>query len=124
MFVALACLDGTALLDASTIYLLANLAFGQMISFTEALGLVAGFLISVGLVPQISRVLKLRDATQISLPFNLLSLGGTILWLAYGISLGLLAVTFWNGINCILYVILLSVKLKYGMLHGGPSTGA
>ncbi len=95
-----------------------------MISFTEALGLVAGFLISVGLIPQISRVLRLRDATQISLPFNLLSLGGTVLWLAYGISLGLLAVTFWNGINCILYVILLSVKLKYGMLRGGPSTGA
>ncbi len=95
-----------------------------MISLTEALGLIAGFLISVGLIPQISRVLKLRDASQISLPFNLLSLGGTVLWLAYGISLGLLAVTFWNGINCILYVILLSVKLKYGMLRGVPSTGA
>ena len=87
----------------------------QMISATDALGLVAGFLISVGLVPQILRVLKLRDAGQISLPFTLLSLGGTVLWLAYGILLGLLAVVFWNGVNCILYIILLSVKLKYGM---------
>jgi MtN3 and saliva related transmembrane protein len=86
-----------------------------MISFAEALGLVAGFLVSFGLVPQILRVLKLRDARQISLPFNLLSLGGTVLWLAYGISLGLLSVTFWNGVNCVLYVTLLSVKLKYGM---------
>ncbi len=93
-----------------------------MISFTEALGLVAGLLISVGLVPQIARVLKLRDARQISLPFNLLSLGGTVLWLAYGVSLGLLAVTFWNGINCVLYVILLSVKLKYGMPRPAPPT--
>jgi uncharacterized protein with PQ loop repeat len=49
------------------------------------------------------------------LPFNLLSLGGTVLWLTYGILLGLLAVTFWNGINCVLYVVLLLVKLKYGM---------
>ncbi len=79
-------------------------------------------LISVGLVPQIARVLKLRDARQISLPFNLLSLGGTVLWLAYGVSLGLLAVTFWNGINCVLYVILLSVKLKYGMPRPAPPT--
>jgi len=86
-----------------------------MISLAEALGLVAGFLVSLGLVPQIVRVLKLRDAQQISLPFNLLSLGGTVLWLTYGILLGLLAVVFWNGVNCILYVILLSVKLKYGM---------
>jgi len=42
-------------------------------------------------------------------------LGGTILWLTYGILLGLLAVVFWNGVNCILYVILLAVKLRYGM---------
>jgi len=81
----------------------------------DVLGLVAGLLISVGLVPQILRVLKLRDARQISLPFTLLSLAGTALWLAYGILLGLLAVVFWNGVNCVLYVILLSVKLKFGM---------
>jgi len=86
-----------------------------MISITEAVGLVAGFLISFGLVPQILRVLRLKDAHQISLPFNLLSLGGTTLWLVYGVSLGLLAVTFWNGVNFILYVVLLTVKLKYGM---------
>ncbi len=86
-----------------------------MISLAQAIGLVAGFLVSLGLVPQILRVLKLKDAQQISLPFNLLSLGGTVLWLAYGILLGLLAVIFWNGVNCILYVVLLSVKLRYGM---------
>jgi len=90
-----------------------------LIAFAEALGLAAGFLVSFGLIPQIVRVLRLRDARQISLPFNLLSLGGTVLWLTYGILLGLLSVTFWNGVNCILYVILLSVKLKYGM--GGGS---
>jgi MtN3 and saliva related transmembrane protein len=94
-----------------------------MISFTEVIGLVAGFLISIGLVPQILRILKLRDARQISLPFNLLSLGGTALWLAYGISLGLLAVTFWNGVNCILYVVLLLVKLRYGMRRGLSTNG-
>jgi MtN3 and saliva related transmembrane protein len=86
-----------------------------MVSLAEALGLVAGFLVSLGLVPQILRVLRLKDARQISLPFNLLSLGGTVLWLAYGVLLGLLAVVFWNGINLILYLVLLSVKLMYGM---------
>ncbi len=91
-----------------------------MIPLTEAIGLLAGFLISFGLVPQILRVLKLKDARQISLPFNLLSLGGTALWLTYGISLGLLAVTFWNGVNCVLYAVLLSVKLRYGMRSDAP----
>jgi MtN3 and saliva related transmembrane protein len=91
-----------------------------LISLTEAIGLVAGFLVSLGLVPQIVRVLRLRDASQISLPFNLLSLGGTVLWLAYGIILGLLAVVFWNGVNCVLYVILLAVKMRYGMSRRAP----
>jgi len=88
-----------------------------MISLTEGTGLVAGLLISIGLVPQILRVVRLKDARQISLPFNLLSLGGTSLWLVYGVSLGLLSVMFWNGVNCILYVILLLVKIRYGMNH-------
>ncbi|HUI22890.1 MAG TPA: SemiSWEET family transporter [Nitrososphaerales archaeon] len=88
-----------------------------MVAYVEVLGLAAGFLVSLGLVPQILRVWKLRDAQEISLPFNLLSLGGTVLWLTYGLLLGLLSVILWNGVNCVLYVILLVVKLRYGMGH-------
>jgi len=91
-----------------------------MVAFVEVLGLAAGFLVSLGLVPQILRVWKLRDAQEISLPFNLLSLGGTVLWLTYGLLLGLLSVILWNGVNCFLYVILLSVKLRYGMSRTVP----
>jgi len=91
-----------------------------MAAFVEVLGLAAGFLVSLGLIPQILRVWKLRDAREISLPFNLLSLGGTALWLIYGVLLGLLAVILWNGVNCILYVLLLSVKLRYGMGQAKP----
>ena len=86
-----------------------------MAAFVEVLGLTAGFLVSLGLVPQILRVRKLRDAREISLPFNLLSLGGTVLWLTYGLLLGLPSVILWNGVNCVLYLILQSVKLRYGM---------
>ena len=86
-----------------------------MISFIKLVGLFAGFFVSLGLVPQILRVLKLKSAQQISLLFTLLSLGGTALWLVYGVLLSLLAVEFWNGVNVILYVTLLAVKLKFGM---------
>jgi len=95
-----------------------------MVAFVEVLGLAAGFLVSLGLVPQILRVWRLRDAQEISLPFNLLSLAGTALWLTYGLAQGLLSVIVWNGVNCVLYLILLSVKLRYGMGRGGPSHSA
>lgn len=88
-----------------------------MISYTESLGLAAGFLVAFGLIPQILRVWRLKDAQEISLAFNLLQFGGTALWLGYGLILGLLSVVIWNAVNCVLLVILSTVKLKYGMGH-------
>jgi len=88
----------------------------------EVLGLAAGFFVALGLVPQILRVWKLKDAQEISLSFNLLSLTGTILWLAYGLFLGLISVILWNGTNVVLLTLLLLVKLKYGMGHSTPES--
>ena len=91
-------------------------------SFVEIIGLGAGFLVALGYVPQILRVWRLKDAQEISLSFNLLSLGGTALWLAYGILLGLEAVIIWNLANAVLLVFLLAVKLRYGMGDGAGRT--
>jgi len=90
-----------------------------MVSFVELVGLGAGFLVALGLVPQILRVWRLKDAQEISLAFNLLSFGGTILWLGYGVILGLLSVVVWNSVNAILLMMLLAVKLRYGMGGNG-----
>ena len=86
-------------------------------SEAELIGLAAGFFVALGYVPQIIRVWRLRDAQEISLSFNLLSIAGTVLWLAYGVVLGLLSVIFWNGTNLVLLFVLLAVKLTYGMGH-------
>lgn len=81
----------------------------------EILGLVAGFLVALGFIPQVVRVWKLKSAREISLPFNLLFLIGTTIWLVYGIILGLTPVIVWNTTNDILLLMLLGAKLKYGM---------
>ena len=92
-----------------------------MIPTYEAIGLTAGFFIALGLVPQVLRVWRLKDAREISLSFVLLSMGGTALWLVYGLVLGLISVILWNGVNLFLQFSLLSVKLKYGMGLDKPS---
>ena len=89
-----------------------------MVSTPEAIGLVAGFLIAFGLVPQVLRVWRLKDAREISLVFVVVTMGGTVLWLAYGMLLGLLSVVVWNGANLVLQSALLLVKLRYGMGRG------
>ena len=88
----------------------------------EILGLVAGMFVALGLVPQTLRVWKLKSAQEISLPFSLLFLIGTVLWLAYGLFLGLTSVIVWNGANSALLILLLTLKLKFGMDHGTPKS--
>ena len=77
---------------------------------------------AIGLVPQILRVWKLKSAQEISLPFSLLFLIGTVLWLFYGLFLGLTSVIVWNGANSVLLILLLTAKLKYGMDHSTPKS--
>lgn len=83
-------------------------------SFTEILGLVAGFFITVSFVPQIIRVVKLRSAHEISVIFTLTQLLGLALWLSYGFILNLLPVVVCNIVLALFVLMLLGAKLKYG----------
>jgi MtN3 and saliva related transmembrane protein len=80
----------------------------------EVLGLVAGLVISISLIPQIVRVIKLKSAHEVSLLFTSMLLFGTFLWLIYGIVLHLLPLIIWNSIGIVLDSLLLYAKLKYG----------
>ena len=80
----------------------------------EYLGIVAGLLTTFSLVPQIMRVYKLKSAREISLLFNASMLLGIVIWLVYGIVLGLFSLIIWNSIGIALNGWLLFAKLKYG----------
>ncbi len=80
----------------------------------EVLGLVAGALISLALIPQVLRLYQLKSAHEISLLFNLLFLAGGVCWLAYGISKDLLSVIIANAVNICLVSAMLYAKVKYG----------
>ena len=80
----------------------------------EALGLVAGALVTCSMIPQLIRIFRLRSAREISMLFTVLLLLGMVIWLAYGILLGLLPVILWNLIGALLVATLLYAKLKYG----------
>jgi MtN3 and saliva related transmembrane protein len=84
------------------------------LSLIEALGLLAGFLVTCSMIPQIIRVFKLRSAREISLLFTGALLLGLIAWLVYGLYLGLLPVIVWNAIGAALAATLLYAKLRYG----------
>ena len=83
-------------------------------SFADYLGLLAGGIVTVGLVPQVMRVYKLKSAHDISAIFNLAMLSGMIMFLIYGIILELFPLILWNTIGMFLLAALLFGKWKYG----------
>jgi MtN3 and saliva related transmembrane protein len=83
-------------------------------SVEQLLGIVAGAFIIGALIPQAYRLFKLKSAKEISMTFTLLYMAGSILWLCYGIWLGLLPVILWNSIGICINIAMLIAKLKYG----------
>jgi MtN3 and saliva related transmembrane protein len=84
------------------------------LDWKELLGFVGGALTTLGFVPQVWRLFRLRSAREISLPFTILFVLGIAFWLSYGISLGLLSVIIWNATTLALACAMLYAKLKYG----------
>jgi MtN3 and saliva related transmembrane protein len=84
------------------------------VNWQELLGFLAGFFTTVGIVPQVWRLFKLKSAREISLLFTLLFLAGGMCWLIYGISMGLLPVIIWNAIAASLMGLMLYAKIRYG----------
>jgi len=80
----------------------------------DYIGYIAGLLVTFALVPQIMRVYKLKSTREISIIFNSSMLLGLMLWLVYGIVLGLIPIIIWNIIGAVLASLLLIAKLKYG----------
>ena len=79
------------------------------------MGFIGGALVTVGFIPQVARVLKLKSAYEISVPFTSLFLLGVTCWLIYGVLLGLIPVVLWNAIAIVFLALLLYAKLRYGM---------
>jgi MtN3 and saliva related transmembrane protein len=80
----------------------------------EWFGLIAGAIITIGFLPQVIRVFKLKSAHEISLTFIISFLIGMGGWLVYGISFRLTPIILWNSISAIFALALLYAKLKYG----------
>jgi MtN3 and saliva related transmembrane protein len=84
------------------------------LSWQELLGFGGGLFITVGIIPQVWRLFRLKSAREISLSFTLLFLLGGACWLAYGLSLNLLPIIVWNAISSLLMCLMLYAKFKYG----------
>ena len=78
------------------------------------LGLAAGALTTVSLVPQVTQIWKTKSAKDVSLGMFVAFCVGVALWLSYGILQGELPIIVWNAITLVLGLAIVAMKLKYG----------
>lgn len=81
--------------------------------FMLALGIAAGVLTSISLMPQVAKMIKTKKAEQISPWMNIVLITGQILWIVYGIIKKDSPIIFTNAFSVMLSVFMLFLRRKY-----------
>lgn len=77
------------------------------------IGLAAGFLTSIAVIPQVFRTWRTRHARDISIWQPLILIAGMLLWLIYGLLLNDLPLIAANSFSISCYLVLLGMKIVY-----------
>jgi len=77
------------------------------------LGLLAGFLTTIALLPQVVKSWKTKELKDISLPMFAIMNIGLLLWLIYGYLIGDLPLIFANGVSFVFAFTILILKIRY-----------
>ncbi|NTU67759.1 MAG: SemiSWEET transporter [Chlorobiaceae bacterium] len=80
----------------------------------EYIGFAAGVLTTFGLFPQALRMLRTRQARDVSLTWVVVTTLGVALWLCYGLARQSPSIITANGITLVLFGIILVIKLRHG----------
>jgi MtN3 and saliva related transmembrane protein len=76
-------------------------------------GLAAGFLTSIAVIPQVVRTWRTRHARDISIWQPLILITGMLLWLLYGVLLHDLPLIAANSFSISCYLVLLAMKIVF-----------
>ena len=80
---------------------------------TSILGILAGTFCTVSFVPQVLKIYKTKNVSDLSVvTFSMFSLG-VALWMSYGVVLRDYPIIIANGITLLLSLVILFMKVKY-----------
>ena len=81
--------------------------------FVEIVGVIAGILTSVSMLPQVVKVIKEKKAEDISYAMVIILIAGIGCWVFYGILRNDLPIIFTNSFSFLVNIILLVLASKY-----------
>ena len=80
----------------------------------EIIGFIAGTLLASSMLPQVIKSWRTKSTRDIALSWNLINLGGQILWIYYGFLIGSLSLVIMSSITLVMNISLIVLKLKHG----------
>lgn len=80
----------------------------------ETVGLTAAAITTFAWLPQISKILRERQARDISLPTTASLAFGVLLWVFYGLAIGSLPVIASNTVSFLFIATIVGLKLRFG----------
>ena len=83
-------------------------------SWITAVGLLAAICTTFSFIPQVARIVKLKETKDISLMMYVILDIGIALWFIYGLMIHDLPVILANGVGMVLTSTILFFKLRYG----------
>jgi MtN3 and saliva related transmembrane protein len=82
-------------------------------NWIEVTGLLGAFLSSITFIPQVYKTWRTKKVGDLSLTMILIVWISTLVWLVYGIRLGLVPVILCNAVICVLSSLLIYFKCTY-----------
>lgn len=85
----------------------------QHISSETLIGILAGVITSVSMLPQVIKTIKTKESKDISVFMIILLISGLGLWVYYGFLRKDYPIIFTNSFSCLVDITLLCLHLKY-----------
>jgi MtN3 and saliva related transmembrane protein len=92
------------------------------IASIELLGLFAGLLSTLASAPQAFKIIRTRQARDVSLTTYLMAFSGAVLWGVYGWTQQAPSIIFWNVVAIALFTAIIWLKLRHTAPEPAPES--
>jgi MtN3 and saliva related transmembrane protein len=82
-------------------------------NITQIIGITAGILTAISMIPQLLKILKEKKAEDISITMLIVLLSGLCLWIAYGIMRDDLPIIATNSFSVLINITIVVLRIKY-----------
>jgi MtN3 and saliva related transmembrane protein len=82
-------------------------------NLTQIIGILAGILTAISMLPQLIKIIKEKKAEDISITMLLVLLSGLTLWIVYGIMRDDLPIIATNSFSVLINIIIVVLRIKY-----------